>query len=252
MSRIDKLARDYIRTAGKIEHVRDTSNSDRQFVHGHKYRVDDYKTLAKTLWQITVALGHVTSATTSFSKLKSFHISPDGVMGGKGYIKSVKELRNSLTTIMNTLSETQDTLYDELKANHWQVALGNMSREEAFQISKEVDEVIDEVDDIQADPEGFADDLYLEDIDDASEEDDTQDEGFEESDDPEESDEMSDEDPDMDPDVDPDEMSDEDPDDEFEDMDPDEYSDIFEDEEEDDEGDVDSFPHKDLFEDMDE
>lgn len=121
----------------------------RDFVYDKKY----LKPLSKTVWSLSVAMGHLISAKDRFTKIRSINISPDGKLGGKGYIQNVRDLRSGLADAIEVLSNTIDTISDEVDADHW--------REQKEQLSdsdkEEVDELNEEAEDIISDPEGFAD-----------------------------------------------------------------------------------------------
>lgn len=99
-----------------------------------------------------MALGHAMSGYTLFAKLKSADISPDGSLGGKGYIQAIKDLRRSYMNIIEGLSANADTFYDELHAPHWAA----VSRQEDPKDRKEVEQVLQEVEEIKDDPEAWA------------------------------------------------------------------------------------------------
>ena len=102
------------------------------------------KDLAKVLRATLFSLGHAMSAYTTFAKLKSRDVSPDGNLGGKGYIQEIKTMRKQYMNIVEALSSLTDTLYDEIKAPHWSMK------------SREAEKVIDQVEEVKDDPEGWA------------------------------------------------------------------------------------------------
>ena len=160
-SLVQRLASDYLgsqlvpsgqlRTAGEIRHVKDNGPVKRKFVQQHDFSPKDLKALTKVLWQVSVALGHLTTATNSFTRMKSVKISPDGRLGGSGYDRSVKDMRKDMYTAVEALSGLVDTLHDEVTAPHWHPEL--LPPEDA----KEVDDMVEEVERIQENPEGYAD-----------------------------------------------------------------------------------------------
>lgn len=140
-----------IRTAGEIRHVKDNGPVKRKHVRDHEYSPKDLKVLTKVLWQLSISLGHLSSATNDFVKTKSVRISPDGRLGGSGYDKSVKDIRKDLYTAMESISGLVDTLHDEVTAPHWHPEL--LPPEDA----EEIDQMVDQVEDIQKDPDAFGD-----------------------------------------------------------------------------------------------
>ena len=109
------------------------------------------KGLAQSLWQLSVALGHVMSAYSRLTKTRAVSISPDGQIGGKGYVMAVTDVREKLGSIIGTLSAITDSFHDEIHADHWQ-----------RDMSKDVKKIVDEVEEVREDPEAEADAEYAE------------------------------------------------------------------------------------------
>jgi hypothetical protein len=108
--------------------------------------------LLQVHWSLCVAMGHVLSSYSTVTKLKSVNISPDGMLGGSGYVRSLPEIRQQLAAVLEILSGVTDTLYDETRAPHWM----EMVEEELVPQQEEVEELIEEADSAQEDPEGYA------------------------------------------------------------------------------------------------
>jgi len=153
------------RTAGEVRFVKDKSDSDQwafndsnqqerllRILTDYTFRPKNVKPLACALRSTLMSLGHAMSAYTRFSKIKSTTVSPDGMLGGKGYILKIKDMRQMFMNAVEALSALSDTLYDEVNAPHWEEATKYLSEEE----QKELDEVIEDVEDIREDPEDFA------------------------------------------------------------------------------------------------
>ena len=60
------------------------STTRRQIPEDHEFDKKAVKPIVKTLWAMSVALGHALTAHRSFSRLKSSSFSPDGLLGGHG------------------------------------------------------------------------------------------------------------------------------------------------------------------------
>ncbi len=145
--------------AGEVRFVKDNSNSTDGWAWGgyspsERKNVSEYdfnpkcsKDLAKVLRATLFSLGHAMSAYTIFAKLKSRDVSPDGNLGGKGYIQEIKTMRKQYMNIVEALSSITDTLYDEIKAPHWSMK------------SREAEKVIDQVEEVKDDPEGWAQEI---------------------------------------------------------------------------------------------
>jgi hypothetical protein len=103
-------------------------------------------------WSLCVAMGHALSCYGTLNKLKSVNVSPDGLLGGKGYVRSLPEIRQQLAAVLEVLSGVTDTLYDETRARHWMTLV----EEDQVPDPKEVEELLDEADEAQQDPEAYA------------------------------------------------------------------------------------------------
>jgi len=154
------------KTAGEVIFRKDMGNdvnnwaygvypqSNRAIVPEFNYSPRNLKPLARILRATLAALGFTCSALTSFSKLKSATVSPDGNLGGKGYILKISDMRRQFINCLEALSSLSDTLYDEVNAPHWAL----MSRQESPDDRNEMKELLHHVDEIKKDPEEWADD----------------------------------------------------------------------------------------------
>jgi hypothetical protein len=75
------------------------------------------------------------------------------MLGGKGYVLKVKEVRTQLQQACELLSAITDTLHDEIHAPHWQPEVSILDPEEA----SEIEGLIEESDEVLEDPEQFGD-----------------------------------------------------------------------------------------------
>lgn len=92
------------------------------------------KVISKILRSTAVGLGLVNSAAAKFNQLKSAEISPDGKLGGKGFVREISEVRKAYFDVCDKLSDIYDCLYDECKAPHWNDK----------EIEKEIEEEVEE------------------------------------------------------------------------------------------------------------
>jgi len=154
------LASGRVKSAGEIRFIKDTGPDGRVLPDEYKYNPKAKKPLAKVLWSTSVALGHLISAHGTFTKIKAVSISPDGKLGGSGFIQDIKEMRKSMNESIEALSALQDTLYDELRAPHWDAkTLSIPASEEA-----EAEQMLDESDEISLNPDAFVEREYKEDV----------------------------------------------------------------------------------------
>ena len=153
-----------VKVAGEVRFVKDRSGDEgawayatpgpmeREIIKDYAFSPKNVKPLARTLRSTTAALGHVMSAYTVFTKVKSSTVSPDGSLGGKGYIQKIADMRKQYMNCVEALSALSDTLYDEVRAPHWAA----ISRQEGPEDRKEVEEIIQDAEEIREDPEAWA------------------------------------------------------------------------------------------------
>lgn len=113
---------------GSFDHEAQEGHSKRAIPEGHSFDPRALKPLAKMLWSMSVALGHALTAHRQFTKVKSATVSPDGLVGGRGYVMSVKDIRKALYDACESLSAISDTVHDEITAPHWKPKLGQLEK----------------------------------------------------------------------------------------------------------------------------
>lgn len=127
----------------------------------HPFNPRALKPMSKALWASTVALGHALAAYREFSRLKSASVSPDGLMGGRGYMMDVRDIRQKLFEATESLSAISDTLYDEINAPHWKPKLAQLNHDDKEDVGRFIersieflrspeDEATEEMDEIEA------------------------------------------------------------------------------------------------------
>jgi len=153
-----------VKTAGEVRFIKDrggdekqwgwslTGPSQREMPAEFAFDAKNLKPLAKTLRAALAALGHVQSAYNTFTKIKSAKISPDGNIGGKGYIQRITDVRRQLMNCSEALSAITDSIYDEINAPHWNPAVEEQSPRER----EEVVDIMEDVDEIRESPEAWA------------------------------------------------------------------------------------------------
>jgi hypothetical protein len=153
-----------IRTAGEVRFIKDKSNDANQWAWNdtgprERHLSPDFafdprntKPLARVLRSTNAALGYSMSAYMVFAKVKSADVSPDGSLGGKGYIQKIAEMRRAYTNVIEALSAMSDTLYDEIRAPHWAA----VSRQETPEERAEVEQIVEDAVEIKKDPGGWA------------------------------------------------------------------------------------------------
>lgn len=119
------------KVAGEIRFVKDRGGDSSQWAYStlppskreickdYAFKSNNNKSLDDVLKFSMVALDNASSAYDIFAKLKSVDISPDGLLGGKGYIQKIVDIRRQFMNIVEALSAISDTLHDEMSADHW-------------------------------------------------------------------------------------------------------------------------------------
>lgn len=120
---------------------------------GHDFNHKALKPLARSLWSCSVAQGHLLTAYRNISSLKSTTISPDGLVGGRGYAMSLLEIRRRLHEAAESLSAITDALYDETTAPHWKPKLSQLDPEDRLDFTR----FIEDSQRVLDDPTGNAD-----------------------------------------------------------------------------------------------
>lgn len=144
------------KTAGKIEFIRDQGPVRRDVrAPGFVWDKDSYKVLLKVLWATQKAQNFALSAQNEFSSLPSSSFSPDGLLGGRGYIQNIKDMRKGLSQSIEVLSSFTDTIKDEVEAGHWKKVIKSVP---------ETSEIIESVEDMGSDPQSHVENEYDEEI----------------------------------------------------------------------------------------
>jgi hypothetical protein len=113
----------------------------REIPDDFKYDKKKLKHLKHILHNSNVALGTLTSILNEFAKLKGPDISPDGLLGGIGYIIPVKEVKQAINNAVHGLSDIADCIADELTNPKWNAE----DDKEVKELIKEKDEAIEKV-----------------------------------------------------------------------------------------------------------
>lgn len=152
------------KTAGEVRFIKDRGGdknewawatpgpSQREIGEDFTFKPKYLKPISLCLRATLMAMGHAISAQNTFAKIKSADVSPDGALGGRGYIQKIADMRRSYMNAVESLSALSDTLYDEIKAPHWHTdAPGGGARER-----DEVQEILQDAEEVRKDPEGWA------------------------------------------------------------------------------------------------
>jgi hypothetical protein len=123
---------------------KEATSARRAIPDDYVYNPKKLKHLKNILHNVSVALGTLSSAHHEFSKLKGPEISPDGLLGGVGYIIPLQEIKQTLNTSIHGLSNLADCIADELTNPRWNAE----EDKEVKELIKEKEEVKDEIEEV--------------------------------------------------------------------------------------------------------
>jgi flagellar biosynthesis GTPase FlhF len=118
----------------------------REISDDFKYDKKKLKHLHRILHNVNVALGTLGSALGEFGKVKGPMISPDGLLGGLGYVMPLKDIKEIINTSIHKLSDVADSLADEMSNPHWNARDDKETKElikEKEKVEEETQEVMD-------------------------------------------------------------------------------------------------------------
>jgi uncharacterized phage infection (PIP) family protein YhgE len=121
----------------------------REIPSDFKYDPKKVKHLKKILHNTNIALGTLVSALGEFMRIKSVNLSPDGHLGGLGYVMPIKDMKEALNSSVKSLSEVADSLADELTNPAWHVD----DDEEVKKLIQEKDEIEEKTENLENVPE---------------------------------------------------------------------------------------------------
>lgn len=91
----------------------------REITEDFQYNKKKLKYLKQILHNVTIAQGTLVSALNVFSRVKGRDISPDGMLGGLGYIMPLRTIKESLIQSIQQIGDVADCLADELTNPKW-------------------------------------------------------------------------------------------------------------------------------------
>jgi hypothetical protein len=115
-------------------------------IRGFEYDPSKATVLKKALHNINVSLGTMISAMKDLSILRGSDITPDGMLGGRGFIMPFKDVKAKINTAITELSDVTDTLADELTNPKW--GLSDSDKKKVKQENEIVEEEIQEVEEV--------------------------------------------------------------------------------------------------------
>ena len=124
----------------------------REGLDGFRFKDKGIKSIANTYKHLAKAFMELAQANNIFSSCKSSQISPDGRLGGKGYVLSIRDIRVSFGNIMNAMSELIDTFHDEVNSPYLKRTVIE-DNPIIKSILSDAEDIIDKAEDIEEDSE---------------------------------------------------------------------------------------------------
>jgi hypothetical protein len=115
-------------------------------IGGFDYDPSKATILKKALHNINVSLGTMISAMKELSILRGSEITPDGMLGGRGFIMPFKDVKAKINAAITDLSDVTDTLADELTNPKW--GLSDSEKKKVKQENEVVEEEVQEVEEV--------------------------------------------------------------------------------------------------------
>jgi hypothetical protein len=115
-------------------------------IGGFDYDPSKATILKKALHNINVSLGTMISAMKELSILRGSDITPDGMLGGRGFIMPFKDVKAKINAAITDLSDVTDTLADELTNPKW--GLSDSEKKKVKQENEVVEEEVQEVEEV--------------------------------------------------------------------------------------------------------
>jgi len=127
----------------------------RQIPDDFKYNAKKLKHLKHVLHNISISIGTLSSALNEFTRVKGPEISPDGHLGGYGYILPIKDIKQDLYQMIQKLSDIADSVADELTNPKWEAK----DDKEVKELIKEKEKVEEEIEEKAPEDEVSPDDV---------------------------------------------------------------------------------------------
>lgn len=143
-----KIARKRLKAAERKNYSEKGFNVGREGIANYSFKEKGIKSIAKTYKHLADSFYNMAKAVNTFASCKSSEISPDGKLGGKGYIQHIKEIRVGMAECLNTMSELIDTFHDEVNSPYWKKTTVE-DHPAVKEILNDADSVIDQAEDLE-------------------------------------------------------------------------------------------------------
>lgn len=148
------------------ESRKDKKGDSRRELDGFEYDKSKAKVLKDVLHNVNVSLGTLMAAMKQLSMLRGSDVTPDGKIGGRGFIMEFKDVKQGINESVGTLSDITDSIADELKNPGWglkdsEVKKLKKEQEKAEEIEEEVEEMAETEPEPEDEPEEETTDITL-------------------------------------------------------------------------------------------
>ena len=123
---------------------KENGSDGRRNLDGFEYDPSKATVLKKALHNINVSLGTLLAAMKDLALLRGSEITPDGMLGGRGFIMPFKDMKSKINSAISDLSDITDTIADELTNPKW-----GLSPEEKKKVKKEKEQIEEKVEEIE-------------------------------------------------------------------------------------------------------
>jgi len=132
--------------ASSEKEKKDKRDSEGRNIGDFEYNKSKAKILQKALHNINVSLGTLLAAMKDLSILRGSDVTPDGKLGGSGFIMSFREIKTIMAESINSLSNVTDTIADELTNPRW--GLTDKEKKKVEEIQENVEDKAEVADNI--------------------------------------------------------------------------------------------------------
>ena len=134
------------RLTSKVAASKDNSrkNVEGRELDGFQYDKSKAKILKRVLHNLNVSQGTLIAAMKEIATMRGSEISPDGKLGGKGFIMPFRDIKQIINEAVGNLSDVTDTLADELTNPMW-----GLSSTEKKKVKKEQEDIEDKVEEAE-------------------------------------------------------------------------------------------------------
>lgn len=129
--------------ADKRKKKKQDENENGRNLDGFEYDTAKANVLKKALHNINVSLGTLLAAMKDLALLRGSDVTPDGKLGGRGFIMNFREMKSSINQAISDLSDITDTLADELTNPKW--GLTATEKKKVKREKKEIEEKVEEI-----------------------------------------------------------------------------------------------------------